>query len=158
MSYTAFEVIVNSEYQNHIFCWWMGWVIYISKKKLSYFWWRIIFVYRDPQFWTGLHATIPDTGSTLKWASSCQQPTMAVLGSSAPDSSSHRYCGYISLENTHEITFGTSDCVLSKKKFLCQEVYSKLAAKFVYYFHLCFVKASLKEMRKIRLNVELFFF
>lgn len=84
---------------------------------------------------------------------------MAVLGSSVPDSSSHRYCGYISLENTREITFGTSDCVLSKKKFLCQEVHSKMAAKFVYFFfHRCFVKVSLKEMRKIRLNVELFFF
>lgn len=59
---------------------------------------------------------------------------MAVLGSSVPDSSSHRYCGYISLENTREITFGTSDCVLSKKKFLCQEVHSKMAAKFVYFF------------------------
>lgn len=82
---------------------------------------------------------------------------MAVLGSSVPDSSSHRYCGYISLENTREITFGTSDCVLSKKKFLCQEVHSKMAAKCVYFFfHRCFV--NLKEMRKIRLNVELFFF
>ncbi|XP_019920428.3 uncharacterized protein [Magallana gigas] len=75
---------------------------------------------KDLQFWTGLHATIPDTASTLKWASSCQQPTMAVLGLSV--SSSHRYCGYISLENTREIKFGTSDCVLSKKKFLCQEL------------------------------------
>lgn len=82
---------------------------------------------------------------------------MAVLGSSVPDSSSHRYCGYISLENIREITFGTSDCVLSKKKFLCQEVHSKMAAKCVYFFfHRCFV--NLKEMRKIRLNVELFFF
>lgn len=82
---------------------------------------------------------------------------MAVLGSSVPDSSSHRYCGYISLENTREITFGTSDCVLSKKKFLCQEVQSKMAAKCVYFFfHRCFV--NLKEMRKIRLNVELYFF
>lgn len=81
---------------------------------------------------------------------------MAVLGSSVPDSSSHRYCGYISLENTREITFGTSDCVLSKKKFLCQEVHSKMAAKCVYFFfHRCFV--NLKEMRKIRLNAELFF-
>lgn len=71
---------------------------------------------------------------------------MAVLGLGV--SSSHRYCGYISVENTREIKFGTSDCVLSKKKFLCQELQSKMAAKFLHFSHRCFVKAFLKERER----------
>ncbi|XP_078326451.1 uncharacterized protein LOC111114438 isoform X2 [Crassostrea virginica] len=80
---------------------------------------------KDRQFWTGLHATVPNAGRVFQWAGSCQQPPRTVVWGSNPTTAlDHSYCGYIQMNKSNEMELDTSDCVLSKRMFMCQNIYN----------------------------------